>query len=198
MDCAKKIASLVAVILCLSGTVEAQRHASFRWRGFYSAIGGAYAFNLNRGADINGVADTVVGYELQISCGYQFSRAAGVGIGVNYLHDANGVFNLLPTYVELRSHFMRTELTPYTVLQVGYNIPLGAATETVKVEKGGLYFGASIGARYSFSKNAAIGLHGGYQLINLHNVSRSDGEGNPLLSDVSTLSIVNAGLTLYF
>lgn len=198
MSSTRKIVCIAVALLCFSSTVVAQRHASFRWRGFYSAIGGAYAFNVNRNADINGVADTMAGFELEISCGYQFSRAAGVGVGINYIHDINGIYNMLPTYVELRSHILRTELTPYTVVQVGYNIPLGVATERVKVEEGGLYFATTLGIRYSFNKNIALGLHGGYQLLNLHNVSRKDSEGTPILADVTSLHIVNAGLTLYF
>ena len=194
----RKKAWVAVLLVCLGGAATAQRHGSFRAHGFYSAIDIGYAFNLDRSEGLNGEADTVAGLELGISCGYQFSRAAGVGVGFSYLNDQSGAFNIMPAYVELRSHYLKSNLTPYTVVQVGYSIPLGASATDVKIEKGGVYFSVGVGARYSFSKGIALGIHGSYQLVNLRQVDRYNGGANPWLTGATTLSIVNAGLTLYF
>ena len=194
----RKKAWVALLLVCLGGVATAQRHGSFRTRGFYSAIDFGYAFNLNRGEGLNHEADTVAGYEMGISCGYQFSKEAGVGAGITYISDQNSAFNIMPAFVELRSHYLKSNLSPYTVVQVGYSIPLGASATHVKIEKGGVYFGVAAGVRYSFSKAIALGIHGGYQLVNLRQVDRYNGEPTPWLTGATTLSIINAGLTLYF
>ena len=138
----KKTLIVAVALLCLAGTAVAQRHIEFRWHGLYCVGDVSYAFNVNRSSE-TGIADTVSGFIPSFSAGYQFRKEAAVGMGFSYLADPTGAFTQLPIFVELRSHFMRSQLTPYTVLQVGYTLPLGSSSEppSVKIEEGGLYLG---------------------------------------------------------
>ena len=112
-----KKAILVAVaLLCLCGTAVAQRHIEFRWHGLYCVGDVSYAFNVNRGPNDLGIGDTVSGFMPSFSAGYQFRKEAAVGLGFSYLADPTGGFTQLPLFFELRSHFSRAQLTPYTVL----------------------------------------------------------------------------------
>lgn len=196
----KKIVIVAVSLLCLCGTAAAQRHIEYKWRGFYAIIDGSYVMNINRtpGAARDAIADTLSGLGLGFSGGFQFRKEAGVGLGVTYLYDPTGAFTQMPVYVELRSHLMRSRLTPFAVLQLGYTLPLGASSPTTKIETGGIYFGAQAGGRFAIDRGFAIGLHVGYKLLNLAQVSRFDANHNALLADVRTLHVLEGGLTLHF
>ena len=129
-----------------------------------------------------------------------FSKEAGVGLGVTYVSDPSGAFTQMPAFVELRSHFMRSRMTPYTVLQMGYCLPLGSSSAPPKVEitKGGLYFGASLGARYAVDRSFAIGVHVDYKMLQSREVTRYDINNKPELTDPIVLHTVGGGLSLYF
>ena len=196
----KAIIAVVA-LLCLCGTAAAQRHIEYKWRGAYVVVDGSYVMNLNRApgtSSVISVADTMSGFALGISGGFQFRKEAGVGVGITYLMDPTGAFTQMPVYAELRSHFMRSRLTPFAVLQVGYTLPLGASSPMIKIEKGGVYFGAQVGARFAIDRSFAIGLHAGYKLLNMAEVSRFDADHKPLLADPRTLHTVDAGISLHF
>ena len=160
----KKIIIAAVALLCLCGTAAAQRHIEYKWRGVYVVVDGSYVMNLNRAPNTaNGisVADTVSGYALGISGGFQFRKEAGVGVGITYLMDPTGAYTQMPVYAELRSHFMRSRLTPFVALQLGYTLPLGASSPMTKIENGGIYFGAQLGGRFAIDRGFAIGLHVG-------------------------------------
>lgn len=194
----KKIILAAVTLLCLFGTAAAQRHMEYKWRGFYAVVDGGYVMNLNRSVDQSGFSDTLSGAWMGLSAGFQFRKEAGVGAGFAYLYDPNGAFTQLPVFVELRSHLMRSRLTPYFVVQGGYSLPVGASSPITKVTKGGLYFGAEFGGRYAIDRGFAIGLHAGYKFINMAEVTRFEESGIFSKADPSSLHLVNVGMSLYF
>ena len=196
----KKTIIAAVALLCLCGTAVAQRHIEFRWHGLYCVGDASIAFNVNRSvSDASGIGDTVFGFMPSFSAGYQFRKEAAVGLGFSYLADSKGAFTQMPIFVELRSHFMRSQWTPYTVLQIGYSLPLGKSSEppSTKIEEGGLYFGLEAGARYAFSRSVAVGLHAGYKLLYSNKVQRTDALSNPILSESVALSMINLGVSFY-
>lgn len=195
----KKIVIAAVALLCLSGTAAAQRHIEFRWHGVYFVGDGSYVMNFNRSSNQMGLTDTVSGFMMSLSGGYQFRKEAAVGLGFSYLSDLTGAFTQLPLYVELRSHFMRSRLTPYTVLQVGYSLPVGASSEppVTKIEEGGLYLGFEVGGRYAFNRSVALGLHASYRMLQSNSVMRSDATNNPMLSETVVLHMMGVGLSVY-
>lgn len=194
----KKTILAVVALLCLCGTAVAQRHIEYKWRGFYSVIDLSYARNLNREPGLNTYADTLSGMTMGISGGFQFRKEAAVGGGIIYVYDPTGAFTQMPVFVELRSHFMRSRLTPYMAAQIGYTLPLGASSPEVKITAGGLYFGAELGGRFAIDRGFAIGAHVGYKLLNMNELERTDDYGYPRLADPVAMHLLNAGVTLHF
>lgn len=196
----KKMIFVAAALLCLVGTAAAQRHVEYKWRGPYFTIDGSYLMNINREAGINNRADSLSAANLSFTAGFMFSKEAGVGLGVTYISDPTGAFTQMPAFVELRSHFMRSRLTPYTVLQGGYCLPLGSSSEPPRVEitEGGLYFGFSVGARYAIDRGFAVALHVDYKMLQSAIVTRYDINNTPEIADPLTLHNIGGGLSLYF
>ena len=94
---------------------------------------------------------------------------------------------------------MRSRLTPYTVLQVGYSLPVGASSEppVTKIEEGGLYLGFEVGGRYAFNRTVALGLHASYRMLQSNVVSRHDATNQPMLEETVVLHMLGVGLSLY-
>ena len=104
------------------------------------------------------------------------------------MKDPTGAFTQLPVFFEVRSHYLRSQLTPFTSLRVGYSIPLGSSSggdNAIKIAKGGVMWGVDVGARYAFNRNVSVNVFVGYQGIHLNRVDRwENGElsiGRPLL-----------------
>ena len=98
-----------------------------------------------------------------------------IGIGFSYLNDAEGSFSQIPVFLEFRSHFLRSRITPFSVVQLGYSIPFGSknsAEEYTRIDEGGITFALSAGARYAISQKLALNLYVGYQMIQLNSVER--------------------------
>lgn len=195
----KKTILAAVALLCLCGTAAAQRHIEYRWRGIYFVGDASYVMNLNRSAGENGLADTVSGFMPSLSGGFQFRKEAAVGLGFAYLSDPNGAFTQLPVFLELRSHFMRSQLTPYVVLQAGYSLPVGASSKppVTKIDEGGLYLGVEVGGRYAFNRTVALGLHASYCLLQSNAVIRHDAANKPMLTETVVLHMLGAGLSVY-
>lgn len=195
----KKTILAAVALLCLCGTAAAQRHIEYRWRGIYFVGDASYVMNLNRSAGENGLADTVSGFMPSLSGGFQFRKEAAVGLGFAYLSDPNGAFTQLPVFVELRSHFMRSQLTPYVVLQAGYSLPVGASSKppVTKIDEGGLYLGVEVGGRYAFNRTVALGLHASYRFLQSNAVIRHDAANKPMLTETVVLHMLGAGLSVY-
>ena len=196
----KKLITVAVALRVLCGTAASQRHIEYKWRGPYFVVGAGYMMNLNRDAGLNGLADTLGATDISFSAGFQFSKEAGVGMGVTYVADPNGAFTQMPVYLELRSHFMRSRLTPYSVLQMGYCLPLGSSSNSprVSISEGGLYFGISAGARYAIDRGFAVALHVDYNMLQSQKVTRYDINNTPQIGDPITLQCVGGGLSLYF
>lgn len=195
----KKSFIAAVVLLCLCGTTAAQRHIEFRWRGIYFVGDGSYMMNLNRSANDNGHADTVSGFMPSLSGGFQFRKEAAVGLGFSYLADPSGAFTQLPVFAELRSHFTRSRLTPYAVLQVGYSLPVGASSKppVTKIDEGGLYLGVEFGGRYAINRTVGLGFHASYRFLQSNAVIRHDLQNKPMLTETVVLHMVGAGLSIY-
>lgn len=196
----KKIILAAVALILLGNVATAQRHLEYKWRGFYATLDFSYGMNLNRTPGLNGIGDTVSAFGLGFSSGFQFRKEAALGAGVTYISDATGAFTQMPLFLELRSHFMRSRLTPYTVLQAGYTLPVGSSSEApdvIKITKGGLYFGFSLGARYAIERSFAIAAHVDYKLLQSNEVTRNYASG-PNLADAIVLHMLSGGVSLYF
>jgi len=202
----KKIVIAIVAIVALCGAAQAQRHIEFRWHGVYVTGDASYGFNLNRTLDeCDTIPSVLNAFMPGISAGFQFRKEACVGLGFNYVADPTDAYTQLPVFVELRSHIMRSQWTPYGVLQVGYTLPLGtsSAPEPVSstIDEGGLYFGLEVGARYAISRSTAVALHAGYRLLQMNKVSRYVMDGTTrvdILQVPINLHMLTLGTTFYF
>lgn len=137
--------------------------------------------------------------------GFQLRRQTGLGLGITYLKDFNDAFTQMPIFLELRSHYLRSRLTPFTVLQVGYSFPLGtsqalgaAANHSLYIEKGGVMFSLQAGARFAFKRKFGISLNVGYSMLNLGKVGRNDAFMVAANNEQVLLHNVKAGLAFNF
>lgn len=196
----KRIILAIASVLCLFGTAQAQRHIEYKWHGAYFVVDGSYVMNLNRAPGSNGYTDTLSAFDLTLVGGFQFRKESAVGLGVSYIADPTGAYTQMPVFVELRSHFMRSRLTPYTALQCGYSLPLGSSSEppSIQITKGGVYFGVEVGARYAVNRQFGVGAHLGYKLLQSREVTRTDAANMPLIADPLTLHLLGFGVSLHF
>lgn len=174
----KKLVFLLVAVVSLMAA-QAQQHVEFKWHRMYGVAGyefssniNAIHFDLDEGANLEyGTKATMHG--IYAICGWQIRKESGIGLGVEFLKDFAGGLTQLPVFVEVRSHYLRSQLTPYTSAYVGYSIPLGfygtGATYT-KIEAGGPTFGLNVGGRYAFNRKMGISAFIGYQLITLRKV----------------------------
>lgn len=141
-------------------------HIEFKSYGFYSVIDYTFMTNINKGTfddqyGLNG---------LTAIAGFQWRTGAAAGLGFSYLNDANKSFSQIPIFIEFRSHFLRSRVSPYTAIQAGYSIPFGSVnsnTEYIKIDKGGLTIGLEIGARIALRRKFAVNVFAGYQAFSL-------------------------------
>ena len=111
--------------------------------------------------------------------GWQWRKESAVGLGFSYLNDPLGSFSQIPVFVEYRSHFTRSRLTPFTSVQLGYSIPFGSknkAVEYTRINEGGITFSVLAGLRFAFTHRLGINLNVGYQFIQCRNVERGFNE----------------------
>ena len=198
----KLVIAIVAMTALYVAPAQAQRHIEYRWHGVYVTGDMTYGFNVNRSVDeFDTIACELGALMPGVSMGYQFRKEAGVGVGFNYVADPTGAYTQLPVYAELRSHFLRSRVTPYSVLQVGYCLPLGSSSEpspvSTKIEEGGLYLAIEAGARYAFNRSIAVAGHAGYRLLMANHVSRDNADGHIFDIPVA-LHVVAIGATFYF
>ena len=190
-------------MVALCGTANAQRHIEFRWHGLYLTGDLAYGVNVNRALEEGAViGDTLSAFMPTFTAGFQFRKEAGVGVGFSYIADPTGAYSQLPLFLELRSHYMRSRLTPYTVLQAGYSMPVGLSSTPNpvgnKIEEGGLYVGIEIGGRYAINRSSAIAVHATYRLLQSNKMLRSDINGTSMLAPPVVLHVVGGGVSFYF
>lgn len=198
----KKLFFAFVVMVTLCGSAAAQRHIEFRWHGIYLVGDVTYGMNVNRTvAEGCVVGDTLSAFMPTFSAGYQFRKEAGVGLGFSYVADPTGAYTQMPLFVELRSHYLRSRLAPYTVLQAGYSLPLGLSSQpnpvSNKIEEGGLYVGIEVGGRYAINRSTAVAVHASYRLLQSNSVVRSM-EGVSMLAEPVVLHVVGGGVSFYF
>ena len=169
----KRIA-LLLVAMMVVGMVSAQQHIEFKWHGFYVVAGYDYATNLNNTSYNDKVAFsgvTAIG-------GFQIRKESGIGLGCSYMRDATGAFSQLPVFVELRSHYLRSRLTPYSAVYAGYSIPLGSSSggdEAIQIASGGMTLGVNLGVRYAVTRKFGVNAYAGYQALHMNRVDRKIG-----------------------
>lgn len=159
-------------------------HIEFKYYGFYGVVD--YTFMTNFASKPYVTIDPETGSEISITdkytlngisavVGWQWRKESAVGIGFSYFYDANGSFSQIPVFVEFRSHFLRSRITPFTAVQMGYSIPFGSKNADVdytRIEEGGITFGFSAGGRFAVSQKFGINIYAGYQLIQNRSVER--------------------------
>ena len=160
---------LLAVAVFAMMTAQAQRHVEFKWHRWYGVAGYDFSTNINK----TRFEDKATFHGVYAIGGWQIRKESGVGLGVEFLKDPTGAFNQLPVFIELRSHYFRSQLTPYTSVSVGYSIPLGSSSggeNAIKIKTGGAIWGVNVGARYAITRTFAVSAFVGYQLIALRKV----------------------------
>ncbi len=205
----KKIFIVAATLLCLAGTAVAQQHTEFRWHGIYLVGDITYGVNINRQVDeISGLSEELSAFMPTLVAGYQFRKETAIGVGASYVADPKGAYTQLPIFIELRSHYLRSQWSPYTALQAGYTFPLGSSsapdpettppTPSRKIAEGGLYFGLEVGARYAFNRSMAIAAHLNYRLLQANKMDWSDAYGIAIPADPVALHVIGGGVSFYF
>lgn len=162
---------LLAVAVFAMMTAQAQRHVEFKWHRWYGVAGYDFSTNINK----TRFEDKATFHGVYAIGGWQIRKESGVGLGVEFLKDPTGAFNQLPVFVELRSHYLRSQLTPYTSVSVGYSIPLGSSSggeNAIKIKRGGAIWGVNVGARYAITRTFAVSAFVGYQGIFMGSVER--------------------------
>lgn len=187
----KRIVMIVVALLGL-GTVSAHQddavgnvysqagpkpdHLEFRYYGFYGVVNFTYMTNLNQQHDLYTDKYSLMG--LTAVAGFQWRKESAVGVGISYLMDGDGAFSQIPLFVELRSYYLRNQVSPYTAIQLGYSIPIASAktgTDYTLLTKGGVVAGLEIGGRVAISRNFGLNVGVGYQLIQSRSVERGVG-----------------------
>ena len=158
---------MATMFLLVAGIAAAQEHIEFKWYGLYSVAEYSYAVNVNEQyGDISFS-------ELTGIVGFQIRKETAVGFGVTYMKEATDGYTQLPLFIELRSHYSRSRLSPSTQVQLGYSFPVGLSNggdEQVSINKGGVFFGLAGGARFAINPKFGISVHAGYQMVLLKEV----------------------------
>lgn len=206
----KKVILLLVAILSVMA-VQAQQHVEFKWHRMYGVAGYNYTTNINsiqfdyqndRGDDVS-FKDGAAIHSIYAVGGWQIRKESGIGLGFEFMKDMKSGYTQLPVFVEVRSHYMRSQVTPFTSLYVGYSIPLGfsgVGSQYVKIESGGPVFGLNVGARYAFNRKMGVSAFVGYQCIALRRVNVYDTEcRQPLqLGDPLTMQNFKVGVGFNF
>ena len=179
---------LFLLLVAVAAFCAAQaQHIEFKWRGFYVAGGYDHAMNINT----TPYEDNVVFNGFTVAGGFQFRKETGLGLGASYMRDATGAFSQMPIFLELRSHYLRSRLTPYTTIYVGYSLPLGSSSggkESIQILSGGVTSGANLGVRFAVSRKFGIHAYVGYQELYMTKVQRKE---NGRISDTQPLLFHN-------
>ena len=160
--------TLLVALLLASAAVRAQGRVEFKWYGLYTVLDYSYAINLNNNVPRIGEDGQMSFSEITGVVGFQLRKETGIGLGFTCLLDPADGYTQMPMYVELRSHYLRSRMTPFTVLKLGYAMPLGESSvgnDAICINRGGVFMGAEIGGRYTISSSFAVNFHVGYQMI---------------------------------
>lgn len=168
----------------LSAFNRGMDHVEFKYYGFYCVVDYTHMLCLTNfsGQYMNPVTGQIIGFYdnynlngVTAVAGWQFRKETALGLGFSYLNDPMKSFSQIPLFVEFRSHYMRSRITPFTTVQLGYTIPFGsknAVSEYTRIAEGGITFAFSVGARFAIKQKLGINIYAGYQLIHLNSVER--------------------------
>lgn len=180
----KKALLLLAAVTLFVAAQAQPKHVESYWHGLYGVAGYDFSTNINK----TKYEDKATFHGFYAVGGWQIRKESGVGIGVEFLKDPSGAFTQLPVFFELRSHYLRSRLSPFSSVYVGYAIPLGSSSggdNAVKIATGGAMWGVDAGVRYAINRNMAVSAFVGYRGIHLNRVDRYfNGElgiGTPIL-----------------
>ena len=192
----KKALLLLAAVAALVAAQAQPKHIEPYWHGLYGVAGYDFATNVNKTA----FSDKATFHGFYAVGGWQIRKESGIGLGVEFMKDPTGAFTQLPVFVELRSHYLRSQLTPFSTVYVGYSIPLGSTSggdNAVKINEGGVIWGVNVGARYAFNRNLSVDAYVGYMGMRLNKVGRWEngklGIDRPLL-----LQNIKAGVSINY
>lgn len=167
----KKVILLLALVVTV---IAAQaQHVEFKWHGFYGVAGYDFTTNLNNPLLGDSVAMHGDFHGFTAVAGFQVRKESGIGVGCSFMKDPSGAFSQLPIFVEVRSHYTRNRLTPFTSVYVGYSVPLGSSStgeNSILVTKGGVTSGFNIGARFAISRKIGLNVFAGYQELYMKSV----------------------------
>lgn len=178
-------------------------HVEFKYYGFYAAVDYTFMMPLNKVTFELGNHSTVDDYFLNgltAVAGFQWRKESALGVGFSYLSDPTGSFSQIPVFLEFRSYYLRSRLTPFSTIQVGYSVPLGSVNpgqDYVKINEGGLTFGVSVGGRVAFTRKLGMNLWVGYQLIQIKELERGF-EGDPVTRLPELYHNLKGGIGLNF
>ncbi len=159
-------------------------HVEFKYYGFYGIVEYTHMFNFANESPqyLNPSTGTVVTFVdkyhlngITAIAGWQWRKESAIGLGFSYFSDPQSSFSQIPVFIEFRSHFLRSRITPFTSVQVGYSIPFGSKNsieEYTRIDEGGITFGITAGARFAITPKLGINLYAGYQMIHLNSVER--------------------------
>ncbi|MBQ1408879.1 MAG: hypothetical protein IIY87_03885 [Bacteroidales bacterium] len=162
----------------------APQHVEFKYYGFYSVVDFTRMFCLPHfsGQYQDPVTGTIVGFNdkynlngITAVAGWQWRKETALGLGFSFLNDPLKSFSQIPVFVEFRSHYLRSRISPFTCLQLGYSVPFGSKNPVesyTRIVEGGITFAFSVGARFAIKQRFGINLYAGYQLIQLNSVER--------------------------
>lgn len=174
-------------MLCSACFVGLQaQHIEYKWHGIYVEADYAYMLNVNRineddeflthMPNYNPYPDKVNFNGFSAVCGFQFRKEVGVGLGFNYLNDPTGAFSQIPLFIELRSHYLPSRLSPYTVIQAGYSIPMkttNGGSSAITVKEGGVSFALLAGGRFAVTRRFGINAFVGYHILMMNKVEHN-------------------------
>lgn len=178
---------LMAVVVCSKAEqppLLTPPHVEFKYYGFYSIVDYSFmtSFKNESGQYMNpSTGDVVYAVDkytlsgITAIVGWQFRKETALGIGFSYLNDPDGSFSQIPVFLEFRSHYMRSRLTPFSSFQLGYSIPFGsknAIDDYTRIDEGGITMGLEGGLRFAISQKIALNFYLGYQMIHNNSVER--------------------------
>ncbi|MCQ2274889.1 MAG: porin family protein [Bacteroidales bacterium] len=171
----KTILLLLSMVALMAA--QAQQHVEFKWHRMYGVAG--YSFTTNISSlqyqyDGGQFDDKAAMQGVYAVGGWQIRKESGIGLGVEFMKDFASGYTMLPVFVEVRSHYLRNQISPFTSVYVGYSIPLGFSgmgTDYVKIETGGPAWGLNVGARYAINRKMGVNAFIGYQGIFLNRVN---------------------------
>ena len=108
---------LAAVVTLMAAQAQEsqKRHIEPFWHGLYGVAGYDFSTNINTTA----FSDKTTFHNFYVVGGWQIRKESGIGLGVEFMKDPTGAFTQLPVFFEVRSHYLRSQLTPFTSLRVG-------------------------------------------------------------------------------